>query len=152
MNIETGSQYLIFEVDEAYGLELDKVLEIIEYTGITQVPETPDYIAGVINLRGHVVPVMDVRARFKKEPGDHLPRRCIILVSFEESTLGLIVDNVLDLIVIEEGSLSQPPQIGNDYAHNFIKLIGVYEDKMNLIVDVDKLIHLNDLSFLENDN
>lgn len=143
------NQYLIFEVDEAFAIELEQVIEIVEYANITCVPETPEYIAGVINLRGHVVPVIDMRVRFMKKAKADNDRRCIIIVNFEDNQLGLVVDNVVDLIQLEDENLSEPPQVGNDYAHVFIKQIGVHNEKMNLIVDVDKLVNYNEISFAE---
>lgn len=146
------NQFLVFNVDEAYAIELSKVQEIVEMTGITRVPETPSYIAGVMNLRGHVVPVLDIRERFKKAPAaENSSRRCIVLVEFDGNPLGLIVDNVVDLITIEEGAFSEPPQVGNDYSHVFIRLVGVHDGKMHLIIDTDKLVNHSDLKFMDNE-
>ena len=145
---EMKNKYLIFDVDESYALELGKVLEIIELAAVTAVPETPDYISGVINLRGHVVPVVDLRVRFRKAPGVKSSRQCIVVVDFDGVNLGLIVDNVVDLVTIDEDSISPPPQVGTEYAHVFIKEIGIYNGEMKLIVDGDKIINHSDLEFL----
>lgn len=146
---EQALQYLVFSVDEHYALELAKIVEILEYKPITRVPETPAYIAGMMNLHGSVLPVLDMRRRFHKPDRDDLPYRCIVVTRFEGMKLGLVVDTVDDLIALEPGSISQPPQVGEDYAHVFIKQIGVYEDKMVLIIDADKLVNHSDLSFLK---
>lgn len=105
---ETGRKYLLFEVDEEYALELDTVLEIIELCDVTRVPEAPDYVAGIINLRGNVVPVIDVRKRFRKPLGENVIARCIIICDIADNRLGLIVDNVIDLIEIEDDRLQAP--------------------------------------------
>lgn len=145
------NKYLLFSVDEEYALALSDIGEIIQYREVTRVPDTPDYVAGIINMRGHVVPVIDVRKRFKKpEKQGDLSRRCIIFANVEDNQLGLIVDDVLDLIEIEPENLKEPPQVGNNYIHVFIKYIGIYGNTMQLIVDTDKLVNYNDLFFLEN--
>ncbi len=146
---ELQGKYLVFEIDENYALELSKVKEILEYKPVTAVPETPAYIAGVMNLRGSVVPVIDMRKRFHKPEKADLQRRCTIIIHFENALLGLMVDNVTDLIDIAAGSISPPPQVGADYAHVFIKSIGVCSEKMLLIVDTDRLVNHSDLQFLE---
>lgn len=146
---DINSKYLIFVVDEDYALELDKVQEIIEYVEITRVPEAPDYIAGIINLHGHVVPVLDIRKRFRKPANTGAKPRCIVVCNIEGNKLGLIVDNVVDLIDIEPENLKEPPQVGANYIHVFIKYIGIADNKMHLIVDTDKLVNYNDLHFIE---
>ncbi len=146
---EQPQQYLVFSVDESYALELSKIVEILEYKPITRVPETPPYIAGMMNRHGSVLPVIDMRKRFHKEDRPDLPYRCIIVIRFDEMKLGLVVDNVNDLITLDPGSISAPPQVGPDYAHVFIKGIGVHEQKMMLIVDADRLVNQSDLTFLE---
>lgn len=146
---DVANKYLLFEVDEEYAISLEHVVEIIEYTDITRVPETPDYIAGIINLRGHVIPVLDIRKRFRKRIQDTASARCIIICTIENSQLGLIVDNVIDLIDIDADKLKDPPQVGSSYVHVFIKHIGIADSKMYLIVDTDKLVNYNDLFFLE---
>lgn len=145
---ELENKYLMFEVDEQYLISLTHVTEIIEVLNITRVPETPDYIAGIVNLRGHVIPVLDVRKRFKK-PDREGGRQCFIVAEINESPLALMVDNVLDLIDIEPENLKEPPQVGHSYIHVFVKYIGVAGNEMHLIVDPDKLVNYDDLFFLE---
>lgn len=144
-----STKYLIFTVDEEYALDIANVVEIIEMTDITKVPETPDYISGIINLRGHVVPVLDIRKRFRKTGAGTGKPRCIVIANIEDNQLGLIVDNVVDLVDIEKDMIKDPPQVGSNYVHVFVKSIGITGDKMHLIVDTDKLVNYNDLSFLE---
>lgn len=146
---DINTKYLLFEVDEEYALALSYVMEIIEYTEITRVPEAPEYIAGIINLRGHVIPVLDVRKRFRKAAGTSVIPRCIVIAQIEDSPLGLIVDNVIDLIDIDTDNLKDPPHVGANYIHVFVKYIGIADGKMHLIVDPDKLVNYDDLSFVE---
>lgn len=149
---ETSKKYLLFEVDEEYALELDTVLEIIELCDITRVPEAPDYVSGIINLRGNVVPVIDVRKRFRKPYREGVVARCIIICNVADNRLGLVVDNVIDLIEIEPEKLQDPPQLGSNYIHVFVKNIGLSvsdPDCMRLIVDTDKLVNYDDLHYFD---
>ena len=153
INQETYGKYLIFEVDQAYALEIDKIIEIVELSAVTPVPETPDYIAGVINLRGQVVPLIDIRCRFKCSSGDlENKRRCVVIVDFEGAHIGLMVDNVLELADIPDENISPPPQVGNDYVHVFVKAIGVVDSKMMLIIDPERIVNFSDLDFLKNNS
>ena len=91
---QTG-RFLTFSLGkEAYGIEIKYVTEIIGIQTITQIPELPEYAKGIINLRGKIIPVMDVRLRFKKEPRDYNESTCVIVVDISEVCIGLIVDNV----------------------------------------------------------
>lgn len=151
MNNDINNKYLLFSVDEEYALPLSNVVEIIEMVDMTRVPETPDYISGIINLRGHVVPVIDIRKRFKKPEYTGGHTQCIVITRIDSNFLGLVVDKVIDLIDIEPGKLSASPHLGGSYAHVFIKAIGIYDDKMHLIVDPDRLVNHNDLFFVEDE-
>lgn len=148
-NAELDNKYLIFMVDEHYAIELKSVIEIVECREVTAVPETPPYVEGVVNLRGTVIPVINLRTRFKKSAAHSSVRQCIIVTEFEGAQIGLIVDNVVDLVTLEPDKVSPPPQVGANYAHVFIKELGVQGDQMYLIVDTDKLVNLDDLHFLE---
>ena len=147
MTDEMQNQYLIFELEEEYAIALEKIVVIVEYNGVTTVPETPDYIVGVINYRGLVLPVIDLRIRFKKPEVD-VPRRCIVITELDGINFGLMVDRVSDIVTIGEDAVKPPPQVGGNYSFNFIKSIGVADEKMVLIIDTDKLINLNDLEEL----
>ncbi len=151
-NLELKDKYLLFQAQDSYLLPLQEVLEILELPPVTAVPETPEYIAGVTNLRGKILPVVDLRKRLQKEDGSALARRCIVVVEFESMPLGLIVDGVEHIVTLEEGSVKPPPQVGTHYAHVFVKAVGVLEDEVFMILDGEKLIHLHDLSFLEDDH
>lgn len=148
MNQLLENEYLICSIDEHYAIAVDSVVQIIEHTQVTPVPETPPYIVGIINLRGQVIPVIDLRIRFRKPPNAEIAHRCIVIVRFEALELGLIVDNVLDLLTILPEQKTPPPQVGNDYAHVFVKEIGVVNEEMNLILDENKIVNYSDLEFL----
>lgn len=146
---ELAHKYLVFAIDESYAVELANVLEIIEFKDVTRVPETPDYIAGVTNRQGSVLPVIDMRKRFHKDSAPEDIRRCIVVIRYEDMKLGLLVDSVSDLCDIGEEKISPPPQVGPNYAHVFIKAIGIREEEMVMIIDTNTLINHRDLQALE---
>lgn len=146
---EVTDRYLIFKVDEEYAIHLSEVVKIIEYQPVTAIPEVPEYIAGVINMYGQVVPVIDVRARLKKSPAPRTDRACIVIVEIDGIRLGLIVDEVLDLITIDEGNIRQAPQFGSIDTNTFVKAVGVVDSKMKLILDANKLITYSDLGRID---
>lgn len=142
-------RYLTFDLDECYALDMDLVAEVIQSKPVTPVPETPAYIAGVINLRGAVIPVIDMRARFLKEQREDLLRRCILIISFGEMMIGLLVDDNADITELDPEQLAAPPQVGNHYSHVFIKSIGMTEGKVILVIDTDKLVHLEEINAMD---
>ncbi|WP_461205763.1 chemotaxis protein CheW [Clostridium sp. DL1XJH146] len=144
-------KFLTFSIDkESYGIEISYVTEIVGIQPITEVPELPNYIKGIINLRGKIRPVMDVRLKFKKEPMEYNDRTCIIVVDTGEMAIGLIVDSVSEVISIPDSEIIPPPKI-NTKGRRYIKNIGKIEDKVTLILDCEKLLNeeeMDDLSSL----
>ncbi len=143
-------KYLTFSLgNEFYGIEIKYVTEIIGIQPITEIPELPDHIKGIINLRGKIIPVMDVRLRFKKPSMEYNDRTCVIVVDIKDVSVGLIVDSVSEVLSIEEEEIVPPPDIkkgGNKY----IKAIGKVGDEIKLILDCDKLLNDDEIESLEN--
>lgn len=143
-------KYLTFSLgNEFYGIEIKYVTEIIGIEPVTEMPELPDHIKGIINLRGKIIPVMDVRLRFKKPPREYNDRTCVIVIDIKGVSVGLIVDSVSEVLSIDEGEIVPPPdtkQGGNKY----IKAIGKVGDEIKLILDCDKLLSNVDIGSLEN--
>ncbi|MEL7654413.1 MAG: chemotaxis protein CheW, partial [Bacillota bacterium] len=136
-------KYLIFSIgDESYGIPIRYVIEIINIVEITKVPEQPRYVKGIINLRGKVISVMDVRLRFKKEEKKYDDRTCIIVIDIDEVSFGLIVDNVKEVVSIEQNNIAPPPAISNneDNEGGFIEWIGKVENDIWLLIDCKKLL------------
>jgi len=134
-------QYLTFSIgSEFYGIEIKNVTEIIGIQSITQVPELPQYIKGIINLRGRVIPVMDVRLRFKMEPIEYNDRTCIIVVDMRDISIGLIVDSVYEVLSIAENDIVPTPEIYN-VSNKYIQGIGKVGDDVKLLLDCDKLLN-----------
>lgn len=133
---------------ETYGLEIKYVTEIIGIQEITQVPEMPEYIRGIINLRGKIIPVMDVRLRFKKPLIEYNDRTCIIVVDINDCAVGLIVDTVSEVLTIQEQDIVATPDI-NKAQNNYVKNIGKVGNKVKLLLDCDKLLNDYDIEKLE---
>lgn len=135
-------KYLIFTMgEENYGIEVKYVIEIIGIQKVTEVPDMPDYIKGVINLRGRIIPVMDVRLRFGKAQREYDDRTCIIVIEVDTITIGLIIDRVSEVVVIQEDMLLPPPNVGQGFHHRYIKGIGKVGEEVKLILDCDKLLN-----------
>jgi len=135
-----GDRFLTFQLDkEVYGIEIKNVIEIIGIQAITEIPEVPEYIRGIINLRGKIIPVMDVRLRFKKNFKEYNDRTCIIVVSINELSIGLIVDSVSEVISIPEAEIVAPPELGKD-GNKFVEGIGKFENEIKLLLDCEKLL------------
>lgn len=126
--------------NEVYGIEIMYVTEIIGIQMITEIPELPDYIKGIINLRGKIIPVMDVRLRFKKEFREYNDRTCIIVVDMKEISVGLIVDSVSEVLSIHEEDIIPPPEL-NKYGNRYIKAIGKVGNDVKLLLDCEKLLN-----------
>jgi purine-binding chemotaxis protein CheW len=135
-------KYLIFSLgDENYGIPIHYVIEIINIVEITKVPEQPAYVKGIINLRGKVLSVMDVRLRFQKAEKTYDDRTCIIVIQVEGESFGLIVDNVKEVASIDEENISEAPTMNQeDSAIGFIDGVGKMEGEIWLLVDCKKLL------------
>jgi purine-binding chemotaxis protein CheW len=133
-------RFLTFAIgNDSYGIEIQYVTEIIGIQAITEIPELPEYVKGIINLRGKIIPVMDIRLRFKKEPREYNDRTCIIVVDISNLSIGLIVDSVSEVLTIPEEEIVDPPEM-NKCSNRYIKKIGKYGNEVKLLLDCDKLL------------
>lgn len=141
-------RFLTFSIGkESYGIEIKYVTEIIGIQAITEIPELPDYVKGIINLRGKIIPVMDVRLRFKKDPKEYNDRTCVVVVDIDNTFLGLIVDSVSEVLTIPEQDIVEPPQF-NMNSNKYIKQIGKVGNDAKLLLDCEKLLTEDDLEHL----
>jgi len=146
------NKYVTFKSgNEYFGLRIQCVNEIIVYQEITQVPESEDYIKGLLNLRGKIIPVIDVRIRFKQEPMPYTDRTCIIVISVKDIVVGLIVEKIAEVVEITEDNIIDSPTLGNeDKSQNkYVYGIGKVGDSVKLLLDPEKLIKDDDWSVLE---
>lgn len=145
-------KYLTFELGgEEYGLEILKVKEIISIMNITAVPNTPDYVRGVINLRGKVIPVIDLRQRFNMESKDYNERTSIIVVDIREDDgknliMGVVVDSVSEVLNIKDEEIEETPTFGTRLNTEFILGMAKVKDEIKILLDIDKVLSLTELS------
>lgn len=145
------NKYLTFVIAETfYAIEIKHVTEIIGMQTITEVPQVPEYIKGIINLRGKIIPVMDVRLRFQKEEIDYNDRTCVIVIEIENISLGLIVDCVSEVLVIDEENILVPPDMNKDTGNKYVEAIGKVDNTVKLIVNCEKLISDKSIESLAN--
>ncbi|MGN0589076.1 MAG: chemotaxis protein CheW [Ruminiclostridium sp.] len=129
---------------QVYGIEIPYVVEIIGVPHITAVPGVPDYIKGIINVRSKVVPVVSLRARFGKEEVPYNERTCTIIVTIDDTQVGIIVDEVLDVLPVYQKNIAQSPEREGVNSNKFIKYLLELPDGIKLVLDVNKLIYDND--------
>ena len=145
-------KYVTFKSgNEYFGLKIQYVNEIIVFQEITEIPESEDYIKGLINLRGKIIPVIDVRIRFKQEPVPYTDRTCIIVINVKDTVVGLIVEKVAEVVEIKQENILKSPSIGHeDKSQNkYVYGIGKVGDSVKLLLRSDKLLKDEDLSMLE---
>jgi purine-binding chemotaxis protein CheW len=139
------NRYLILKLaEEDYGIEIADVKEIVGVPHISCIPEMPDYVVGVINLRGVVIPVIDLRTRFHIPKLDYTDRTATVIVSHKRKLYGLVVDTVLEVMNIPEANLTPPPQIAAGASHRFLRKIGRMGDQVKLLLDTETI--LDDIS------
>lgn len=139
----TKDKYLTFKIDgEEYGIDISHVIEIISLSAITWVPETSNFLKGIINLRGSIVPAIDVRLRFRKLEKEYDSLTCIIVIEYNEYTVGLIVDTVDEVMHIPESNISAPPNAKLKFQNKFIKNIGRVGENVQLLLDLDKFLFM----------
>ena len=151
---DEATQYLTFFVaEERYAIAILDVKEIIEVSQMTRVPMTPDYIRGVINLRGNVVPVVDLCARLGKGRSELTKRSCIVLVEVENRNerqqLGMLVDEVNEILEIPSSHLQPAPDFGTDIRTDFIQAMGRVDDLFMILLDINHVLSVEELSQLD---
>lgn len=151
---EQSQQYLTFLVGkENFAIGILDVKEIIEINSITRVPLTPDYIRGIINLRGNVVPVIDLSARLDRHPSEITKRSCIVLVEVEThgdaQVIGMLVDQVDEILDIPQTNIQPPPDFGADIRTDFIQAMGRVDDNFIILLAINRILSVDELSQLQ---
>jgi len=149
--LEKAGKYLTFALGkEQYGLEILKVREIIGYMEITAVPQTPHYVKGVINLRGQVIPVIDLRTKFGMETKEITEESCIIVVEIHQNdrefSTGVAVDRVVEVLDIAGEDIEDAPQFGSNVNTDFVLGMGKVGDSVKILLDIGKVITSEDIS------
>jgi len=150
---ENTTQFLTFILNnEAYGIDILDIREIIDYGNITRVPMAPEFIAGVINLRGSVVPVVDLALRFSEKPSERTKRSSIVIleVKYEEQKLeiGITVDVVNKVLDILPSEIEPPPSFGNKIRTDFISGLGKVKSQLLVLLDIENILSVEELSAL----
>ena len=148
------TQYLTFKLDdEVFGLDIAKVREVLDFTIITKVPRTPEFMRGVINLRGSVVPVVDLRLKFGMSRTEQAVNTCIIItevsVDGDTTILGALADSVQEVMDLGPDHIEPPPRIGTKLRTEFIKGMGKHNDRFILLLDIDKVFSNNELAMVQ---
>jgi purine-binding chemotaxis protein CheW len=150
--IET-TQYLTFNLaEEEFALDIAKVREVLDYTSITRVPKMPDFLRGVINLRGNVVPVVDLRMKLGMSATEKTVNTCIVIVEItmegELIHMGALTDAVQEVLDLDSRQIEPPPRLGTNIRSEFIRGMGKRDDHFLIILDIDKVLSDEDLSQL----
>lgn len=152
--ITETTQYLTFRLeDEVFALEISKVREVLDFTTITKVPRTPEFMRGVINLRGNVVPVVDMRLKFGMTKTEKTVNTCIIIVEIaldgDTTVLGALADSVQEVIDLEPNQIEPAPKIGTRLKTEFIRGMGKRDEHFIMILEIDKVFSADELSLVQ---
>ena len=148
--VDTGQEYVTFTLnDEMYAFDALQVQEIIELATVTKVPHLPDYLKGVINLRGTIIPVVDLKQKFGMVCGEYKKHTCIIVTEYSRGVMGLIVDSVSDILNILPQSISDAPDFGTSINTEFISGMARAAETLVLILNVDRVLTEEEASLVQ---
>jgi len=152
--ITETTQYLTFKLgDEVFALDISKVREVLDFTTVTKVPRTPDFMRGVINLRGSVVPVVDMRLKFGMSTTEQSVNTCIIIAEItlddETTVLGALADSVQEVFDLEPDQIEPAPKIGTRLNTEFIKGMGKRDEQFIIILDINKVFSSDELAMVQ---
>lgn len=134
-------QWVTFQLEEeTYGINVMQVREVLRYTEIAPVPGAPDYVLGIINLRGNVVTVIDTRSRFGLMGGEITDNTRIIVIESERQVIGILVDSVAEVVYLRASEIDTTPSVGTDESSKFIQGVSNREGKLLILVDLNKLL------------
>lgn len=148
---EMKGKYLTFWTDkQLFGVPISDIVQIIGNQEITPIPDSPRYAKGVINLRGNIIPVIDVRLRFGKEEAKYDEKTCIIVSKIEDNHIGFIVDSVDEVTTIDDRDISPPPRMSKDRTNLYLTGIGKIENKVVMLLDTSKILNKNEFELVSN--
>jgi purine-binding chemotaxis protein CheW len=150
---EAASQYLTFSLaDEEYGVEILRVQEIKGWAPVTQIPNAPAFLKGVLNLRGTIVPIVDLRMRFNMNAIEYTPTTVVIVLSLisagRERTFGIVVDAVSDVLNIADGDIRPKPDFGTVVDADFISGLATVDEQMVMLLDIDRLLRPDEINVI----
>jgi purine-binding chemotaxis protein CheW len=152
--ITETTQYLTFKLEEeVFAVDVAKIREILDFTLATKVPGTPEFMRGVINVRGNVVPVVDMRLKFGLSMTEKTVDTCIVVMEIavedDKTILGALVDSVQEVFELEANQIEPPPRIGSRWRTEFIKGIGKRNDELIIILDIDRVFSSTELGVIQ---
>jgi purine-binding chemotaxis protein CheW len=147
--VARGGKFLTFYLgEEEYGLEILKVQEIIGLMSITRVPRTPEFVRGVINLRGKVIPIVDLRSKFRMEAVEDTEETCIIVVQTHGVQFGVVVDRVSEVVDLKDDNIEEAPEFGAEIDTDYILGMGKSGSRVRILVDIDRVLSKEELDDL----
>ncbi|MBF0127599.1 MAG: chemotaxis protein CheW [Magnetococcales bacterium] len=153
-DITVPTQFLTFHLDkEVFAIDISRIKEVLEFTSVTKIPRTPDFMCGVINLRGSVVPVVDMRLKFGMSKSEKTVNTCIIIIDVAQddgtTVIGAMADSVKEVVELDPGQIEAPPKIGTGLRTDFIRGMGKQNDHFVILLDTDKVFSSTELSLLQ---
>jgi purine-binding chemotaxis protein CheW len=143
-------EFLVFSLgDEEYAIDILKVQEIRGYENVTRIANAPEFIKGVTNLRGVIVPIVDLRIKFHLDKVEYGGQTVVIVVNVEDRVVGIVVDGVSDVMTLSPDQIKPAPEFGVTLSSDFLSGLGSLEDRMLVIVDIDKLLTSDEMELVE---
>ncbi|HHR6400226.1 TPA: chemotaxis protein CheW [Providencia alcalifaciens] len=148
---KNGEGYLIFTLgEEEYDIEILKVQEIRGYEQVTRIANTPDFIKGVTNLRGVIIPIIDLRIKFSHENVVYNDNTVVIVVNLKDRVVGIVVDGVSDVLVLHEEQIAPPPDFAVTLSTQYLTGLGTVGERMLILVDIEKLLTSEEMALIDN--
>ncbi|MFJ2995048.1 chemotaxis protein CheW [Pandoraea sp. NPDC087047] len=145
-----GQEFLVFTLgEEEYGIDILKVQEIRGYDAVTRIANAPDFIKGVINLRGIIVPIVDMRIKFRLGRVEYDTQTVVIILNVAGRVVGMVVDGVSDVLTLARGEIKPAPEFGAQLATEYITGLGTVEGRMLILMDIEKLMTSDDMALIE---
>ena len=145
-----GQKFLVFTLgSEEYGIDILKVQEIRDYEAVTRIAHAPDFIKGVTNLRGIIVPIVDLRIKFRLENIQYNHHTVVIILNIAERVVGILVDGVSDVLTLSRDEIKQPPEFGAALSAEYLSGLGTVEQRMLILIDIEKLMCSSDMALFE---
>lgn len=151
--LETNQFFTFMLSGEVFAIDISQIREVLEYTQITKVPQTPDMMKGVINLRGSVVPVIDMRLKFEMGEIEKTIETCIVIIEIlldgTTTLIGALVDSVKEVMDLDSNHIEPPPKIGTQLNTDYIRGMGKHDDQFIIILDIDKIFSASELETVQ---
>ena len=149
---DTGREFLVFTLgDEEYGIDILKVQEIRGYDAatVTRIANVPPFIKGVTNLRGIIVPIVDLRIKFNLGQADYNEQTVVIILNLNHRVVGIVVDGVSDVLMLTAGQVSPAPEFGSTLSTEYLTGLGTVDDRMLILVDIEKMMTSEEMALME---